>query len=479
MDADGDGVLDALTANSQSDTVSVWSNLSGTPVETAVSLPASDRAPVALAVGDFDGDSAADDIVLACSDSDSVATVLDLGAAIPSFSSLYAEGTRPVAIAAGDLDGDGTDDVVVGREGAPISGGQGIAVSLGNTPFVEVAIPAGHSNQIVEVSVCDLDGDANLDLAAVARGAIDQILLFVGDGAGGLTFADAIALASSGVASGINCHDIDGDGDLDFAVLLPRFPASGSDLQWFAFAANGPLDASDYTASALIATSGELALDLEFADVDADSIPGWLARPDCVVVHAGSNDVALFSGLDPSNSTFASSAPLAAGTGPVAAAVADLNGDCALDIVIANQGSDDISVHMGQPQALAQPFGDGCSGTGGLVPILAASGLPVLGNASFGLALTQGRPLAPTLFLWSFAPTQPAVSGCSLLMASPFASQLRFTDGNGSDTWSFEIPNDPVLLCFELYFQVAVFDSQGTFGGFAAMSGGLRGRVGL
>lgn len=477
LDADGDGDLDAATANSMSDSVSLWANNLGTLVESTVTLSVTDRAPVAIAAGDLDGDGQRDDVALACSDSDSVAIVLDLGGT-PTLSTAGA-GRRPSAIAVGDLDGNGTDDIVVGLTGTPVGGGQGLALSLNGGPFAAQTLPPGGADRVVAVATCDLDSDTNLDVAAVAQGSPDQLQLFLGDGTGALAFAGALDLATSGQAQSLCFDDVDGDGDLDLGVLLPRFPAAGSDLQWFTLAQAGALDPADYTTAAPIATGGDLALDIACGDANGNDLPGYRANRDAVVVHAGSAGAALFTDLDAVTSSFSATTALAVGSNPVAAAIGDLNGDCVSDIVVANQGSHDLSVTLSVALALTQSFGAGCSGTGSMAPVLsAAGGPPVLGNTAFGLEVTGGRPNAPMLALWSVANRMPAIQGCGLLLGSPFASSLRFTDQNGADTWAFGVPNDPALLCFELYFQTAIFDPAGAFGGFAALTNGLRGRVG-
>ncbi|MCA9283861.1 MAG: hypothetical protein KDA22_01505, partial [Phycisphaerales bacterium] len=198
-----------------------------------------------------------------------------------------------------------------------------------------------------------------------------------------------------------------------------------------------------------------------------------------VVVHAGSGDVQALYGYDATSSTFGATAALTVGTNPVAVALADLNGDCVQDVVVANQGSDDLSVTFGTPSAQAQSFGSGCAGTGGLVPALAATGgAPTVGNNAFGTELTQARSFAPCLMLWSASQATLALGDCEVLVGLPAASALRFTDGSGTDTWTFGIPNDPALLCVELFFQASVFDPNGSFSSLLAFSDAMRLRIG-
>ncbi|MBL8897967.1 MAG: VCBS repeat-containing protein [Planctomycetes bacterium] len=479
-DANGDGDLDALTANSASHDLGLWlgDGTGALAAPVSVALTASDLAPVAVAFGDLDGDGSADDAAVACSDSHTVGIVLNVGGS-SSASSRTTGGLRPSDVVCGDLDGSGTDDVVVARQGEPLSGGSGLSVSLNGGAFSELSIPSGHARQVVKLALGDLGGDSDLDLAVVAQGAPDQLLLFAGDGAGALSFAGAISLSSSGLASGLCLGDLDGDGMNDLAVLLSTlFPTPTSSLEVHRYTGSGALDASDFTADTALPTTGTLAHDVACGELDGDSYPGVLHRPELVVVHAGSGDVQAFYGYVSATSSATSTSALSAGSNPIAIAIGDLNGDGSGDVVIANQGSDDLSVHLGELLAQSLAFGTGCAGTGGLVPLLAGTGLPTLGNAAFGLHLSQARAVAPFLVLLSATTSEIAVGSCTLYLGAPLISILRFTNGSGENDYVFGVPNDPLLLGATVFFQDAVFDPAGAYASTLALSNALRVRVG-
>lgn len=481
FDADGDGDFDAATANSGSDNVSLWSNDgTGTLTESSVALDPADLTPVAVATGDLDDDGGADDLVVACAGSHTVGRVTNVGST-PLAASTSSGGLRPTDVACGDLDAaDGRDDVVVAREGEFLSGGAGIAVSLNGGPFTDLAIPAGNATKAVKLALGDLDGDGDQDLAAVAQGSPDQVLLFDGDGQGGLTFAGALDLPTSGLANGLCCADLDGDGNGDLAVgLTVLFPTPATSLRIYTYTGSGSLDAADYDGGVDVATGGTLAVDVACGELDGDTMPGYLWRRDVVVVHAGSGDAEALYGYDPNAAGFGSSAALSVGQNPVAAAIGDLNGDCVDDVVIANQGSNDVTVNLGNPGALAQAFGSGCPGTGGLVPALTGIGLPTLGNPSFGVHLDNARAFAPVLVM--FAADQAALAlpgGCELYLASPIITVQAFTDGNGEHSFVFSVPNIPALLCTNLFLQDLVFDTSGSFASIVALSNAVRVHVG-
>lgn len=66
---------------------------------------------------------------------------------------------------------------------------------------------------------------------------------------------------------------------------------------------------------------------------------------DLIIVNNGSNDVSVLLGIG--NGLFQVQRRFAAGSGPRAVAVADLNGDHQPDLVIANESSNDVSVLLG------------------------------------------------------------------------------------------------------------------------------------
>jgi hypothetical protein len=475
LDFDGDGDLDAATANEGSEDLRLYTNDGGGVLvsASAVSLQASDGAPVALARADLDADGAHDDLAVACQSSSTLSLVTNPGTSSPSVLSLALPGLRPSCVAAGNLDADPRTDLVVGFEGLPLAGGGGLALVSNGAPAVALTLPSGHPTQVAAVALGDLDGDGDRDLAALVRGGADEVLLFDGDAAGALSFVDALALSSAGLASSLALDDLDRDGRNDLAVVQPAlFPPSQS-LRVFRRTSSGPLSAALF-ASNVLATSGTLAVDLASGDLEDDALPGFFSRTELVQVNAGDGSVTMHHGYD--GASFQGSSSVTAGVNPIAAAIGDLNRDGCDDLVIANQGSSDLRIVISTPPALAQSYGASCGG-----PQLGTSSAPTLGNTAFAVALSNARSFAPALFLFSDTPAQIALapSACSLYLAAPISTILRFTDGRGAASLPIAVPNFPALRGIDLYFQAAIFRSPGgAFESTLDISSGLRLQVG-
>ncbi len=173
------------------------------------------RYPVALVVGDFNGDGKPD---LAVSNSRGGGSVQVLvgggdGAMLPGPE--YTTGSVPAGLAAGDLNGDGKTDVVVARYGG------GLAVLLsGESGFHLAALQSTGDPRAI--AIADVNGDGKLDLAVTncgpgSNGAVDYrhgdvaVLLGKGDG----RFDSARMVAESDHPDSIIAGDFNGDGKAD------------------------------------------------------------------------------------------------------------------------------------------------------------------------------------------------------------------------------------------------------------------------
>ncbi|MGE3171027.1 MAG: ELWxxDGT repeat protein [Planctomycetota bacterium] len=123
---------------------------------------------------------------------------------------------------------------------------------------------------------------------------------------------------------------------------------------------------------------------------------------------------------------------------------------------------------------LAEPYGSGCPGTGGLVPRVAALGEPTLGNPAFALQVEDGFPGSFAMLALSAAPAYLVAGGCHYEIAlPPLLTILLPTDPAGGATLPLPIPNDPALRGVPLFLQFGVFDPAGSVFGIASHTHGI------
>ena len=117
------------------------------------------------------------------------------------------------AVASADFDGDGYNDIAISREVDSYDEYLGILLNNGNGTF---AAPVDYIsyNNAYDIVTADFDDDNDIDILASTH-YVAQLYLNNGDG----TFAAAVDInAATGMNTGLAAADLDGDGDIDFAI---------------------------------------------------------------------------------------------------------------------------------------------------------------------------------------------------------------------------------------------------------------------
>ncbi|WP_216627220.1 FG-GAP-like repeat-containing protein [Corallococcus exercitus] len=289
VDVDGDGWLDAVTVNGQTNlllvngNISVYKNLGpsapgtfGAPTSFTTGTPGS----VHLCTGDFDHDGVAD-IATTSVTLSQVSVLFGTGTGsfgAPTFIGIPNTGGVQSTIACRDLNSDGFSDLVVT---SPASARLSVLLNQGDGSF---AAPVSYSNgvngQTAGIAFGDANGDGTLDI--LSNGAAGRYLFFF-KGNGNGTFASGVQSAAAATtaansALGVVADDFNGDGKLDAYILVTT--ASGG-VRPMTGNGNG-----GFSSGAVVTTGASPGLNaIATADMDADGYP------DLILTNKGSGTV--------------------------------------------------------------------------------------------------------------------------------------------------------------------------------------------
>jgi hypothetical protein len=344
-DFNGDGRPDLVTANQGGFTVSVLLDTAGAGSVTATFAPQQTFAvgsnPLAVAVGDFNGDGRPD---LAVSNlvGNTVSVLLNTtpaGSGTVTFAvqQTFAVGKNPRGIAVADFNGDGRPDLAVANSD---DSGFGTTVSvLLNTTAAGSGTASFAAQQTFTVGyapfavvAADFNGDGRPDLAVVNErlNTLSVLLNTTSTGSASASFAaqQTFSIGTDPRSLAVGDFNVDGRPDLvaanfngnSVSVLL-NTTAAGSGTASFN---------AQQTFAVGIGPGGVAA-----GDFDVDG------RPDLVVADHLSSDVEVLVNTTPVGATtasFATQQSFAVGRGSFAVTSGDFNGDGRPDLVTANAG---------------------------------------------------------------------------------------------------------------------------------------------
>jgi type II secretory pathway component GspD/PulD (secretin) len=382
--------------------------------------------------------------------------------ALPSASQFpqttFTVGNNPVALAAAAYSGgtlpdlavvnqnDNTISILLNQDNGNFVAQANSPIKLAATELGPVAIATGTFGN----TVVNSDGVtvAPVDLVIV-NSTTNNVAVLLGNGDGTFTEAPGSPYAVGTNPTSVVVADLNGDGDLDFAVTnkgdnsISFFKGDGTG-KFTAFPAS-PFTLQN---NATHTETGPVAL--ATANFKNTTLPNSTApEVDLAIVNQNSNNVAILLGsLDnAANVTFteANSSPIAVGATPVAIAAGDLNTDGIPDLAVVNQADSSISVILGSTNADATfSFAPGsplstattpvgitiANFTGGEVPSLAVTNAGVstlglyvgLGGAEFSPRLEVSTPATPSAII-SATLTSTGLPDVALTALGPTADQ--------------------------------------------------------
>jgi hypothetical protein len=354
VDLDGDGNLDVAVTDYGNPSAAddggisiLLGNGDGT-FRVATSVPAG-KNPIHIAAADFDNDGKQDLVISLLGDrpqngSGSVEILFGNGDGTFTRTASFSAGTAPFTVTVGDFNRDGKMDFAVTDVNT------GVYVFLGNSDgsFQKSGpITAGKSPDAVAMG--DVNGDGIMDLAvadlhdpaSIDYGGI-SILLGKGDG----TFENPEYYRAALFPTSLAVGDVNGDGKPDIVAssFEAAFGLEGSVLDVFLGNGDGTFAADKSVRTGSGKYQSVFPLSVAIADFDSDGRPdvAEVLGPGVAIMRGNGNgtfQVLSLSGPDQRQTLL-----FQPDKAPYKLAVGDLNGDGKPDIVVANQGSNSISV---------------------------------------------------------------------------------------------------------------------------------------
>jgi hypothetical protein len=218
VDLDGDGDRDLAVAGVSSGAVTILRNTgTGNFNEPGTSPVPAGSFPSSLTAADLDGDGDRD-LAVTNQVSNDVTILRNNGSGnfVQPASSPEPAGSTPASIVAADLDGDGDRDLAV-ADHTPTNNVT-ILKNTGHGNFFQASSsPESAGDSPSSMVAADLDGDGDVDLA-VANQQSFNVTILRNNGSGNFTEPASSPEAAGTHPQGITVADLDGDGDKDLAV---------------------------------------------------------------------------------------------------------------------------------------------------------------------------------------------------------------------------------------------------------------------
>lgn len=243
----------------------------------------------------------------------------------------YSSGTNPRSVAIADFDGDGKADIAAGNH---LSNTVSVYLNQSTVGTISFAVKIDYSipSSPSEVTYGDIDGDGKLDIVATNKNSNNISVLRNTCTVGNISFASPVNFTTGSYCYGVAVNDLDGDGKPD--IVASNFTAGNvSVLRNLSTVGNVSF------AAATNLTTGTSPNGVALGDLDNDD------KVDLIVGNRGSSTISIYRNTSSVGSiSFASNVDLTTATNPFNPAIGDIDGDGKVDIAVANEGSNSISV---------------------------------------------------------------------------------------------------------------------------------------
>ncbi|CAF1238509.1 unnamed protein product [Adineta ricciae] len=321
-DFNNDTNIDIVVANRNSHNICVYlgndDGTLGTPSNYSTGSE-----PAFVALGDFNNDDRLD-IVVANFGNNSVSVFLGYGNGRFTNETRYSSGSKPICVATSDFNNDNQADLVLANFN---NRSMTILFGYNNGSFGNPTVYRTGTNPYF-VTVADLNNDGRVDIV-VANSVSSTVSVLLGSTNG--TFVTQVTYGVGTFPAWVVIDDINNDTWLDLIVGCANVP----NLYTVYGHGNGSFD------TAVSYYTNSLSYSVAVADLNNDK------RLDLVVTNSYSTYIAVL--VQPSTGALVDDLKYASGGGSKLQSMitCDLNNDSRLDMIVANYGTDDISILFG------------------------------------------------------------------------------------------------------------------------------------
>ncbi|CAF4948368.1 unnamed protein product, partial [Rotaria sp. Silwood1] len=329
-DFNNDARLDIVVTNNNDNNLGVFLGYGNGTFATQMTYPTNSYPgltswPCSVAIGDFNNDARLD-IVVTNSAANQVGILLGYGNGSFANQISYSSSYSPQSVAAGDFDNDTCMDIVVANYDS-----DSIDVRLGycNGTFGDpITYFTDRFSFLRSIAVGDFDNDTRIDIV-VANYGYDNIGVLLGYGNG--SFTKQITYLTGSRPASVAVGDFNKDNRLDIVV------ANSNDINVSVLLGHGD---GSFTSQMTYSTRF-LAMSVAIGDFNGDT------RLDIVVTSSDGNRVGVL--LGDINLVFVKKMTLNTGLGsrPRSFAIGHFNNDDRLDIAIANSGTNNVGIFLG------------------------------------------------------------------------------------------------------------------------------------